>query len=448
MSRRLPLRKLLAWVGLSLVAIALAVAVLSFAFGHAILNRYAKEKTERAFAGAYPGCTLRIGELDYALAANCLVARSISVRAPNTTLKTGPISLTGVRWVRLIRGSAALADLLTDATIDATNLDVDFPLAHYGIRCARLRASVPSSELVAEESEFRTSVGDEVFFAAHDFRTTRFHLIVPECRVLGLAYRDLLQGKSYRAASIHLSRPSFEALVNCDKPLLPFVKSPLMVNEALAAIPQPLRIDSLSITNGDLRYGEREAPAAGPGVLTFSAVSLSVEGIANRGQATAAMRLRARGHFMNTATMTLLMTIPVSPSDSSLHYSGSLGPMDLTLLNAFLDPTEHTRVKSGTVHEAAFDIDVTAGQARGLVRAIYNDLEIAVLDKQTGSEKGLENRLASLLANKLKIRNSNTPDASGSVKLGEVNYTRAAKDEFLQFAWFALRTGVLDVISH
>jgi hypothetical protein len=34
------------------------------------------------------------------------------------------------------------------------------------------------------------------------------------------------------------------------------------------------------------------------------------------------------------------------------------------------------------------------------------------------------------------------------MKEGEVNYTRRPEDEFLQFAWFALRSGVLDVISH
>ena len=113
-----------------------------------------------------------------------------------------------------------------------------------------------------------------------------------------------------------------------------------------------------------------------------------------------------------------------------------------------LTPPEHTRIKSGSAQEAVFDIDVTAGQARGRVRAIYRNLEIALLDKRIGTEQGLDNRLASFFANVLKIRHSNSPDGSGSMKEGEVNYTRRPGDEFQQFVWFALRTGVLDVISH
>ena len=120
---------------------------------------------------------------------------------------------------------------------------------------------------------------------------------------------------------------------------------------------------------------------------------------------------------------------------------------DRTRLDAFLDIAEHTRIKSGSVKKAAFDVDVTAGQARGRVRAVYRDLKIAFLDKQTGTERGFGNRVDSFLANAFTIRKSNAPDKSGSMKEGEVNYTRNPKDEFLQFAWFALRTGVLDLIN-
>jgi hypothetical protein len=144
----------------------------------------------------------------------------------------------------------------------------------------------------------------------------------------------------------------------------------------------------------------------------------------------------------------VLMTIPLTSPEFSLHYSGTLSTMDLTRLDAFLAIAEHTRIKSGSAQEAAFDIDVTDGQASGRVHAIYRNLEIAVLDKETGTATGLGNRIASFLANVLKIRSANFPDASGSLKEGQVNYTRRPDDEFQQFVWFALRSGVLDVISH
>jgi hypothetical protein len=190
------------------------------------------------------------------------------------------------------------------------------------------------------------------------------------------------------------------------------------------------------------------AIGADPAVLTFGDVSLAVEGIANRGEVTATIRLRGQGDLMNAGTMKVLMTIPVNSPDFSLRYSGSMTAIDLTCLDAFLDIAEHTRIKSGSSTESAFEIDVVGGQARGRVRATFKDLEIAMLNKQTGSEKGAGDRVASFFANVLKIRNANTFDGSGPRKDGEVKYTRKPDDQFQQFVWFALRTGVMDVISH
>ena len=86
-----------------------------------------------------------MGELHHSIGANRLIAQSVSLSATNTTLKVDWISLTGVRWSRLLWGTAPLADVLAKASLDATSLDLRFPQAHYGIRCARLRASVPDS---------------------------------------------------------------------------------------------------------------------------------------------------------------------------------------------------------------------------------------------------------------------------------------------------------------
>ncbi len=447
-NRKPSLRRLSAYVGLGLGAVVLIVVALLLVFGGAILDSYGKRKAERAFAVAHPGCTLRIGKLEYSVGANRLVAQSVTLSATQTTLKIGRMALTDVRWARLLWGTATPAEVLAKASLEAANLEVEFPQARYRLHCARLRASVPGSELIAEETVLRPLVGDEEFFAAHNFRTTRFQVVAPECKVLGLAYDELLQRKSYRARSVHFSRPSFDALVNRDLPVEPFLQPPLMVHEALAAIRQPLQVESLTITNANVTYGERVVAGAEPGVLTFGTVSMSVAGIANRGDASAAILLRAQGDLMNAGRLKLLMSLPITPPDFSLYYSGSLSPMDLTRLDAFLEIAEHTRIKSGSTKETAFEVNVAAGQARGRVRAIYGNLEMAVLDKQTGTEKGFKNRVATFLASVLKIRKSNTPDASGSMKEGKVNYTRKPEDEFLQFVWFALRTGVLDVISH
>jgi hypothetical protein len=426
----------------------LALVVLLSVFGDAILNAHGKGWVERAIARAHPGWELRIGSLDYALPANRLIAHSVTLSTTNGTLNLGEITLSGVRWVQLLRGNASLADALARGKLVATNLDGTFPRANYGIRCTQLRASVPDSHFIADGTELYPLLEEEAFFASRAFRSSRFRIVVQQCGVLGIAYGELFRGNAFRARSVSLTSPFLEALINRDKDPAPLVESPLMVHEALAATGAPMQVDHLTVTNGLLRYAERRTVGAAPATLTFGAVNVSVRGIQNQGEPGSTIELEAQGDLMYAGTMTVQMSIPVSPPDFSFHYSGSLGAMDLTRLNEFLELAEQVRINSGIVKEAKFQIDVRSGEARGAVRAIYEDLEIAILDQQTGSEKGLDNRIASFLANAMKVRKSSASDPLGSVRVGDVNHVRAPDDTFLEFAWFALRSGVLDVISH
>ena len=442
--RTLSRRRRFVYVGASLAALAVAGAGFTLLFGSALINRYAKGRIEETFARTHPGSVLRIGELVWAVTANRLTAHSVRLTTTNATCSAGTLSLTGVRWLPLLSGTASPDEVLALASLAATNLAAELPQSHYRIHCASLSASVPLSDLTAVGTELQPSIADDARFAAHPFRMTRFSVILPECKVTGLAWDALLRGTAYRATSVEFQQPLLDALVNSDKPLAPFVERPLMVHEALAALGLPFRVDRLSITNACIRYSERVAAGAQPGVLTFTEVNLSANGIANRGDPAAAILVQAQGNLMDAGTLKIQMSIPITPPTFSLHYSGSLSAMDLTRLGPFLDITTHVRIASGNVQAAAFEIDVIAGQARGQVTAVYGDLKIAVLNKETGTPKAL----ASFLANVLKVRNANSPNVAYPMKRGKVSYTRNPQDEFLEFAWLGMRSGVLDVISH
>jgi len=443
--RKLSLWRRSVYAGLCLGGLLIFVAVLVLVFREAMLNRYGKNIAEQVFARAHPGYTLQIGELTHAIESNRLVTQSVTVTGSKVTFKVGPVSLTGLRWSSLLWGTPEFADVLAQASLEATNLTWELPQSQYGVVCARLSASVADSELIAGGIELQPLVADEAFFAAREFRKTRLRVVAPDCEVSGLACIEALEGKAYRVRSIRFSGPTVNVLINRDKPERPFVKSPLMIHELLAALRQPLQVDDLSVTNGVFEYCERRSVGAAAGVLTFGDVDLSVVGVANSDEA-AAIQLQARASFMNEGELTVRMSVPIATPDFSFQYSGSLGAMDLTRLNAFLEIAERTRIKSGTARNATFEIKVTDGQALGTVRAIYQDLVVAVLDDETGNEKGFENRVTSLLANVLKIRNSNPSAAPSSMKEGAVNYTRQPGDAFQEYIWNALRTGVMDVI--
>jgi hypothetical protein len=356
-------------------------------------------------------------------------------------------SVSGIGWVKILwRGDVASKDL-NSSVADAREIVLNFRKAQYELRCARLRVSVPDSEIWAEALELHPLVEDGKFFASSKFRRTRFRVVLPQCRVTGADCLGLLQGKAYRAHSVKVNDASLDILVDMDTPYNKNSSRPLMPNEGLSSIKELTQIDSLNIINGRLKYAERYIIGSAPAEVTFDSIQMSAEGITNHAAPGATAVIHAQGNFMKTSTMKILMVIPVASPETSFRYSGSLELMDATRLNSFLEVGEGLRIKSGILQHATFDVNVTAGHASGPVRVIYRDLAIAFRDSRTGSEKGAYNRITSYIANATKIRGTNMPDKSGSMKIGKVKYTRKPDDTFLQLVWFSLRSGVGDVVG-
>jgi hypothetical protein len=431
----------------SLALLVLIAGVLRFS-ADTLLNRFFRPKLEQAFSAHLPGSSLRLGAVHYDLLRNRLRCDSVAINQANgSAASTGSISVTGVNWGGLLVGKRKPAQILSGAQLEATDLSAVLAEAEYRVRCRSLRVSVPDSQVMAEALTLQLLVSDEAFFATARFRRPRYRLAVTSCALRGVRFAELLEGRAYRAESVEIVRPVFESLVNRDRPRRPSTESPPMPHEALAAIPKPFRIHRLTITDGTIKYAARRFEGAEPGMLTFSAVQITAKEIANAAAGGETIAFLAEGRLMDAGTMTVAMHIPVAPAALAFQYSGKLSAMDLTRLDGYMDGAGRIQIRSGSADEVLFDINVVGGHAHGTLRGGYRNLHVTVVDGDTGSEKGVTNRVATVLANQLKVRHANTPDKAGVLKAGKVDYARKPEENFLQFAWMALRSGVLDLIS-
>lgn len=438
--------------GFKAIAASLAIVVL-FAtgfhfFGDVLLNRFVRPKIERAFSTHFPGSSLRLGALRYDFWGNQLGCDFVAMTRPDgAPTKTGSISVAGAHWLRLLVGKPNPAQLFSNTKLEVTDLSAVLPKAEYGVQCRHLRISVPDSAIAAQAVSLQLVVSDETFFAASPFRRVRFRLAVPSCFLRGVDFADLLNGQAYRVQSVELARPVLETLINRDKPRRPLTGNPPMPQEMLAAIAKPFRIDRLTITDGLIKSAARRFEGAEPGVLTFTAVQISGQEIANAAAGGQAIALRAEGKLMDAANLTVQMSIPAASSTLAFHYSGKLAAMDLTRLDKYMNGSGRIQIRSGSESGASFDIDVVDGHARGAVRGAYRDLQVTVVNGDTGRASGVASRAATILTNYWEVRKENTPDQAGKLKAGKVDYARKPGENFPQFAWLALRSGIIDLVS-
>ncbi len=445
--QKLSPRKIASYAAVVTGALTLVCVLVLLLFSDPLVNRFIKPGITEAFAEAYPAYSVRIGDMRYSVLQNRFECDSVALNAVDTTASCtiGALSVSGIDWMHLLWGGQLGPMDCTDALLDAQTIAMHFPESNYEVHCQSLRISVPDSEIVADLLELHPRTDDEGFFRGSTFRSTRIRLATPQCSVVGLACLELLEGKSYRTRSVIIRDPFLDVLINKDKPSAKYAAPLLMPNEILSSIQKALQVDSLTIHNGRVKYGERFAVGEKPALITLDSIHVLVEGITNHGDSGAAIVMNAQGQFMKAGAMKVHMSIPVASPAFSFQYSGSLGGMNLSALNPFLETAEEMRIVAGVLQSATFTVHVDSGRASGTVRAVYKGVVVSAINKQTGSEGGLVDGITSFIANTFTIRGTNLPDKSGAMKIGDVKYLRQPDDSFFRFVWFALRTGMRDV---
>jgi hypothetical protein len=444
---KIPLIKVLKYMGLG-IGVALLITLLVFIlFPDHIANTFLKDRITKAFKKAYPTDSLLLGDMHYNIWKNRLGCDSIALKTNEYKCSVVSFSVRGISWIKILWQKEFTVNNLNSSVIDAQKISLNYLKSQKELRFGMLHISVPDSELIADSIKYYSLIDDEHFFAESKFRQTRYRLDILHVEIMGLDCPGLLQGNIYSAKNININGLLANILVNMDKPYDMNSPNPQMPNEFLNSMKEIVKIDSLNIINGHLKYCERYVVKAKPGEITFNNANVSVSGIANHVAHSGITVIKGEGIFLNSGKMKVFMEIPLTSKEFSLRYSGSLSMMDVAKLNSFIEAGEHRRIKSGTIQSAKFNVNIESGHSSGSLRVEYKDLSIAVLNNKTGSEKGIFDRIASLYGKIFIIRGTNMPDEKGLMKIGETKYSRHPEDYFFQFVWFAIRNGVAEVVG-
>jgi len=427
----------------------LGCILLFLIFPDILINPFIEGRISSALTEGYPGYTINIYGLEYDFWRNRVGCDSVHVMTTDSlpVFKATRVGVTGVSRLPLLLGRDIASDILAGADADAFDVVLAFPRSQHDLRAASVRLSGEDSSLSVEGLEYRPAVDDDRYFAADEFRRTRYRLAVPRVRIAGLACPGLSLGTDWRARAIDVGDAFLSVLVNKDKPENENGASPRMPGELLSSLGGAVRIDNISCENGKLEYLERFGAGSEPAVLTCDSIQVVSRWRINTGDRGDSSVIRARGTFMGAGEASVRMSIPAASTGLAFQCSGRLGRMNLSDFNPFLERSEHLRLKTGILESASFDIDVVAGRAEGTAHVVYEDLKVVAIEDRTGSESGVGNTVVSFFANNIKLRTTNMPDESDSMKVGEVRYDRDSSETFLEFTWFALRSGISDVVG-
>ena len=210
-----------------------------------------------------------------------------------------------------------------------------------------------------------------------------------------------------------------------------------LYSQMLREMPVLLQIDSISLTNGYLKYEEKIHADREPGTVDFSNMNFQISQISNVNldrKDFPETRIRAQADFMETASLDVNWSFNIADTQDRFNINGELGRIAAEQINEFMKPAMNVQAH-GEIEDLYFNFSGGPYSAKGDMRLEYKDFKIEVLQKD-GKEK---NKVVSALANLIVKNKAQNNKANHK----DITVDRDRTKSFWNYLWNMIKNGAL-----
>lgn len=312
----------------------------------------------------------------------------------------------------------------------------------YNYKIKALKLSTQTSRLNIEGLELQP-VKPDVFFnkTYHD----RFNIHLDS---LQLDHFDYVAYHKYRilnASALTLHNGDLTITSNPKQSPVKTDRIKSFPHFALQQLSASITIDTIHARHVDITYTEFNKRSNKTGTITFNNSSGDIVNVTtnkNSLQKNNICTASIESYFMNGGKLYVLFKFNLTDKDAAFTYKGSVGPMDLKLVNQASMPLALVKLNSGKLKQMNFDINASAKNSHGRVSVLYNDLKVTILKADTNHDRFKHMTIASLFANTLIIKHDNPDDDGEKPRYANVIYERPDTVTFWGSMWQTLFAGI------
>lgn len=210
-----------------------------------------------------------------------------------------------------------------------------------------------------------------------------------------------------------------------------------MYSKTIRDLPIKLKLDTVKLSNTEIKYEERVKADRKPGMVNFTELNASIYNLTNMGMNTPdfpTTNIEVETLFMGEANLKVNWNFDISNKMDVFRISGDLDNISGEGINQFLKPALNVKAQGG-IRDMQFDYSGNRNKASGQMKLVYNDFKVEVL-KEDGESK---NNFLSALAN-LIISNDATSEERTQK---DITATRTKTKSFWNYLWKMVRNGAL-----
>lgn len=312
----------------------------------------------------------------------------------------------------------------------------------YKYKIKSLRLSTKTSRLDIQGLDLKP-VRPDVFFK--NSQRDRFDVHLDTLRIDNFDYQGYHKYRVINASHMFLSSGSLNLSGNPKLTIRATDRERTYPNFGLKEIRADLNIDTIDAKRINVSYTEFNHRSDQTGTIVFNNTSARVLNVTTNKEALAKNNICAlnlTSYFMNRGKLDVQFTFNLTDESLPFTYKGSIGPMDLTVLNPAVMTLGLIKVNSGKLARFDFDIKADNSLSKGRVALLYNNLKVTVLKADTVNDKLKHMAIASLYANVMVLKHDNPDNPGGTPRSFYVNYERPRDYPFFKNIWHTLLTGI------
>ena len=157
------------------------------------------------------------------------------------------------------------------------------------------------------------------------------------------------------------------------------------------------------------------------------------------------MRAFINSRFLNKTPLKTNWTFYLFHPKGRFDVSGTMDAIDGKDVNVLAEPMGPASIKEGRFNGLTFDLHGNDYSMNGSVKLLYEDLKVALLEKDKGATETDKKFLTSLLANFI-IKNSN-PKGDDGVRVQQVNVSRNTNRSLFYLTWKTIFKGIRETVG-
>ena len=304
-----------------------------------------------------------------------------------------------------------------------------------------LNYSSDSKNMAASSFSMKPNYSDYNFTSRFKYQKDRIEAGFKNISVQGFNLSDYFKSGSIISSGIEISKMDLKVFRDKRKEFRHINKPSFQ--DMIYSFPGLLRIDSISLLNGDITYSEHAEKANVSGILTFNDINATISNITNdvkyKTESTS-LSLKAKGMLMGKGKIAIFLKSRVYNVNNCFSVTGTLSGLELLELSTFIEKSSSIYVTSGTIDNMNFSFLADNKKASGTMTMLYHGLDIAVKNRQTGDTTALKEKIISSIAN-IKLKDSN-PLPNKDVRIGIIDYERDPERFLFNYCAKAIMSGI------